>query len=114
MTRHVPVMSIYVPDVAAAERFYVGTLGFAVKARYGADIITLTNTGSMIVLEKARAGERPRVVPGVQVDDIAKAHADMKAKAATLIDAAPRPFPAGMAFSMRDCAGNELDILQFK
>jgi predicted enzyme related to lactoylglutathione lyase len=114
MTRHIPVMSIYVPDLAAAERFYTETLGFAVKARYGPDITTLTNTGSMIVLERARPGESPRVAPGIEVADIGKAYAEFKAKGATMVDAGPRPFPVGMAFTMRDCAGNQLEVLEFR
>jgi len=113
MSRHIPVLTIYVEDVDVAAGYYCDVLGFAVKARYGADIATLENTGSMIVLETVRAGERPRVVPGIQVEDVEGAFKDLRNKGANLIDAAPRDFPAGRCFSMRDCAGNELDILQF-
>jgi predicted enzyme related to lactoylglutathione lyase len=111
---HVPVMSIYVSDMEAARRFYVEVVGFAEKARYGEDIMTLSNSGSMIVIEKVREGEVPRVVPGLQVADIAKAFAACKASGVTLIDQAPRPFPAGMVFSIKDPSGNELDVLEFK
>ena len=109
---------IFVDDFAAARAFYVDTLSLPVNwemAEHGA-IGFGVGDGELIVEAVSPDDEHPELVGrfvgvSLQVDDIAKTHADLSAKGVAF-DAPPeKQFWGGSLAHFKDTAGNILTLL---
>lgn len=115
----VSVVTLFVPDLGAAEEFYCDLLGFKVEARYGPEIVTLAHAGCAIVLNRCERATRPAYPRDAQVT-IGLATADVDAELERLRRAGveaifnvPQEFPMGRFIAVRDPAGNVVELLQF-
>lgn len=112
-------LTIIVPDLASAQKFYCDLLGFTVSAHYGPDLVELAHPGVTLMLSRGETAARPayplttQVCPGFAVADVDAEHARLKAAGADLVFDAPQPFPVGRFLAVRDPAGNVLELLQF-
>jgi catechol 2,3-dioxygenase-like lactoylglutathione lyase family enzyme len=116
------VIQFNVSDMDAAIRFYCNKLGFEVKSKdYYPDIVLLDHDGPSVLLYKV---DKPfkidypnaaQTLVNIQVDDLRKVMADLKAKGVEFIHSEPQPCQAGIyaAAALRDPAGNVMELLEF-
>ncbi len=115
----IQVISFYVPDLAAAVAFYRDTLGFAVHAEFGPEIVQLRHDGVAVILCACATATRPaypsaaQVVPGLKIDDAAAELTRLRKLGATLVFDSVQPFPLGVFIAVRDPGGNVIELLQF-
>ncbi|MFL5581945.1 MAG: VOC family protein [Gemmatimonadaceae bacterium] len=81
-------LALHVPDPAAAERFYVGTLGCAVVSR-APDCIALASGALRLYLLRDPARTHDAVVPSFDVPDRASALAALEQAGCTLVPIGP-------------------------
>lgn len=112
-------LTIIVPDLAAAQKFYSDLLGFTVATHHGPDLVELTHPGVTLILSRGETSTRPayphsaQVCPGFAVGDVDAEHARLRAAGADLVFAEPQPFPVGRFLAVRDPGGNVIELLQF-
>ena len=112
-------LTVLVPDLAAARRFYCDLLGFAVEQEFGPDLLQLSQAGCAVLLSRCDRVSAPdypaaaQVALGIAVPDLAASLAKMRASDVPLVFAEPQEFPAGRFFAVRDPAGNVIEFLQF-
>ncbi|MHA2070181.1 MAG: VOC family protein [Candidatus Thorarchaeota archaeon] len=113
------VIGVYVDDMDKALDFYCNKLGFAVRHKYDDCLVHLENEGLPLILEKT---DKPSTVDypassqvalGIETEDVEKTANDLRELGANLIHDSPQKFPAGIYMSVRDPAGNVIELLQF-
>jgi lactoylglutathione lyase len=113
------VISIYVPNLQDAIRFYTTVLGFEVNKQYGPKIVTLDHGNLPIVLEESEklsytsAGNASEIVLGLKTDDIHRTVEILKDHDVEFIIDEPTDCPPGKFISFRDPFGNKFEYLQF-
>ncbi len=116
----IAALSIYVPDLAAAVKFYRDALGFTVEAEYGPELTKLAHEGVALMVCQCERATRPayptaaQTVIGLGVSDTAVELARLKKFGAELVFDAPQPFPVGVFIAVRDPGGNVIELLQFQ
>lgn len=116
----ISALSIYVPDMDAAVKFYCDVLGFAVQAKLGPELTKLKHDGMSVLLTKCQQGARPeygvaaQAVPGIAIADAAAELARLRRLGVELLFDAPQKFPVGQFIAVRDPAGNVIELLQFQ
>jgi len=115
----ISAISIFVPDVAAAEKFYCGLFGFTVEKSFGPELTKLRHEACSLLLCQCAQASRPdypaaaQVALGFAVKDAA-AEAKRLAKAGVeFVFAEPQEFPAGQFIAIRDPGGNVVELLQY-
>ena len=113
------VISIYVPNLQEAIRFYTTVLGFEVDKQYGSKIVTLVSGEVPIVLEESEESSQPtanhtsEVVLGLKTDNIYQTVEKLKDHNVEFIIDEPTDCPPGKYISFRDPFGNRLEYLEF-
>ena len=114
------VLSLYVADLDAAEKFYSQVLGFGIKEKHPPYIVALAHEGLEVVLCQAETPARldyPKAsgaVPGIATDNLKKSIESLKAKKVELLHSEPQEFPGGLYVAFRDPSGNVLELLEFR
>jgi len=112
-------LTVLVPDLAAAQKFYCDVLGFAVEASYGPELIKLQHAGCALLLSRCERVSRPdyplaaQIALGLAVGDVGAELKRMKTAKVELVFEQPQEFPAGRFIAVRDPAGNVVELLQF-
>ena len=119
------LLNIDVPDVQAAERFYVQAFGLTVGRRFGTDFVELLGWPATVYLLTKPAGsvgagsDKRRyerhwtpVHPDIVVDDVDAAVARAVAAGAK-VDAAAKDAPYGRIAALADPFGHGFCLLQF-
>ena len=113
-------LSLYVPDLAAAVKFYRDALGFAVEADYGPELTKLAHDGVALMLCQCASATRPayptaaQTVIGIGIENAASELARLRKLGVELVFDAPQPFPVGVFIAVRDPGGNVIELLQFQ
>jgi len=114
------VIQFNVSDMDAAIDFYCSKLGFSIKGKeYYPDIVLLDHEGPSVLLYKVDKPfkiDYPNVAQtlvNIQVDDLRKVMADLKAKGVEFIHDKPQPCSAGIYAAIRDPSGNVHELLEF-
>jgi len=114
------VIQFNVSDMDAAIDFYCSKLGFSIKGKeYYPDIVLLDHEGPSVLLYKVDKPfkiDYPNVAQtlvNIQVDDLKKTMADLKAKGVEFIHSEPQTCPAGIYAAIRDPSGNVHELLEF-
>ena len=119
------LLNIDVPDVAAAERFYVAAFGLEPGRRFGEDFVELIGWPAPVYLLQKRAGSRGAgddlrrydrhwtpIHPDVVVEDLDAAL--LRATAAgALIEAPARQTPYGRIAMLADPFGHGFCLIEF-
>ncbi len=112
-------LTILAPDLAAAQKFYCGLLGFAVEANYGPELIKLQHDGCALLLNQCARPSRPdyplaaQIAIGFAVADVDAELKRLRAAQVDLVFDQPQEFPAGRFIAVRDPAGNVVELLQY-
>ena len=112
-------LTILVPDLVAAQKFYCGLLGFSVETSYGPDLIKLQHAGCSLLLGRCEHKSRPdyplaaQITPGLAVADVDAELERLRAAKVDLVFAQPQEFPVGRFIAARDPGGNVIELLQF-
>jgi predicted enzyme related to lactoylglutathione lyase len=119
------LLNIDVPDLAAAERFYVEAFGLAVGRRFGADFVELLGWPAPLYLLRKEpgtigAGSQPRsyarhwmpVHADVVVEDIDAATA-RAARAGAQVEQDPHEVAFGRIARLADPFGNGFCLIEF-
>jgi catechol 2,3-dioxygenase-like lactoylglutathione lyase family enzyme len=115
----ISAVSIFVNDLAAAEKFYCGLLGFAVEARFGPEVIKLAHGSCSLLLCRCDTPAKTpyplaaQVALGFAVNDAAAEARRLKAAGVEMVFDRPQDFPAGQFVAARDPAGNVVEFLQY-
>jgi lactoylglutathione lyase len=115
----ISALSLFVPNLDAAVKFYRDVLGFSVEAEYGPEVTKLAHDGVSVLLCKCERATRPdypgaaQAVPGIAIADVTKELARLKGLGAELVFDAPQDFPVGQFIAVRDPAGNVIELLQY-
>ncbi len=115
----VSALTILVPDLGTARKFYCDLLGFKVEAHYGPDLVKLAHDGCAVLLSRCERASRPdyplaaQVAVGLTTGDVDAELQRLRRAGADLVFDAPQDFPAGRFIAVRDPAGNVVELLQF-
>jgi uncharacterized protein YndB with AHSA1/START domain len=99
-------LAIEVADLAPAEAFYAGTLGFHVRSR-GDDFLEL-DTGELTLWVNCTGGPRRSFIPSLDVRDAAKARAALEAAGCRIV----RESADGRGFYFEDPFGFVVDVVE--
>lgn len=119
MMSKVCVISIYVPDIKEAIRFYTTVLGFKINKHYGPTIVTLDHGDLPIVLEETKNPKSYKdndtigVVLALITEDIYQTIKNLKEHNVNFLVDQPQDCPPGKVISFKDPFGNVLEYLQF-
>jgi predicted enzyme related to lactoylglutathione lyase len=110
------VVTIYVNDLAAAERFYTESVGLKVRERYGPCIIELEQDGPALVLQQidtdGSTPTAPCTVAAFESRDLAAAARALVKSGATAVTS-PAPCPVGQFISFASPDGIAHEVLHF-
>ena len=115
----ISALTLLVPDLGAAQKFYCDLLGFAVEASYGPELIKLQHAGCSLLLSRCERASRPdyplaaQVAIGIAVGDVEAELTRLRRAKVEIIFEHPQDFPAGRFIAVRDPAGNVVELLQF-
>jgi catechol 2,3-dioxygenase-like lactoylglutathione lyase family enzyme len=101
-------LALHVPDPAAAEAFYTGTLGCTVTDRTP-DCISLTNGALRLYLLRDPVRTHDAVIPSFDVEDRAAALVQLLSAGCTLVPIGPH---APGEFYVRDPFGVIFDVIE--
>ena len=114
------VIQFNVSDMDEAIRFYGSKLGFGIKSKeHYPDLVQLEHEGTYALLCKV---DRPaqidypnvaQTLVNIQVPDLKKTMAELKAKGVEFIHSEPQTCPAGIYAAIRDPFGNVIELLEF-
>lgn len=119
MSTSISALTILVPDLPAARRFYCDVLGFTVQQEFGPDLLQLEHAGCAVLLSRCDFAAEPaypaaaQVALGLAVADLEAEAVRMRAAGVPLVFESPQEFPAGRFLPVRDPAGNVIELLQF-
>jgi uncharacterized protein YndB with AHSA1/START domain len=99
-------VAVEVEDLVAAEAFYAGTLGFALRARYD-DGLELDAGGFSLWVNRAR-GRRHSFIPSIDVTNVRAARAALEEAGCRVI----RESPNGSGFYVEDPFGFVIDVIE--
>jgi uncharacterized protein YndB with AHSA1/START domain/catechol 2,3-dioxygenase-like lactoylglutathione lyase family enzyme len=99
-------VAIEVPDLALAEAFYAGTLGFRVKSR--GDAFLEIDTGELTLWVNCTEGSRRSFIPSLDVRDAAAARAALEAAGCRIV----RESAEGRGFYFEDPFGFVVDVVE--
>ncbi|MFX1416554.1 MAG: VOC family protein [Promethearchaeota archaeon] len=118
MTR-IRVIGVYVDDIDEALDFYCNKLGFEVEHRYDECLVHLKNEGPPLILEEVEESNElkypgaTQVVLCIEAENLEEEAARLRGLGVEFVHDHPQRFPAGTYMSMRDPAGNVIELLQF-
>jgi len=113
------VIGVYVSNMDKALDFYCNKLGFEVEHRYDDCLVHLKNEGPPLILEEVKESNKlkypgaTQVVLCIEAENLEKEAARLKGLDVEFVHDHPQRFPAGTYMSMRDPAGNVIELLQF-
>lgn len=119
MSTRLASVTLLVPDLRAARRFYCELLGFEVEQEFGPDLLQLRHAGCALLLSRCERVSAPaypdsaQVALGVAVPDLGAELSRVRAAGIPLVVDEPQNFPGGRFFAVRDPAGNVIEFLQF-
>ncbi|HKE00097.1 MAG TPA: VOC family protein [Planctomycetota bacterium] len=102
------------PDVAASVRFYRDALAWTVERSAEPEDAVLRHGDARLLLRRAeyrRPSDGTRFSLNVEVADLARAVADVRAAGGRIDDAEPKPFALGRMVPAFDPAGHEVHLL---
>ncbi|MFN2563685.1 MAG: SRPBCC domain-containing protein [Gemmatimonadaceae bacterium] len=99
-------VAVEVSDLAPAEEFYAGTLGFQVRSR-GETYLEL-DTGAFTLWVNCTSGPRRSFIPSLDVHDAARARAVLEAAGCRIV----REAEAGRGFYFEDPFGFVMDVVE--
>jgi catechol 2,3-dioxygenase-like lactoylglutathione lyase family enzyme len=99
-------VAIHVPDLARAEAFYGGVLGFPLAEKTADQLVF--DTGALRLYVNRDAGALMPFIPALEVADCAAAKAHLQRAGCEIV----REWPGGHALYFRDPFGFVLDIVE--
>ena len=99
-------VAVEVEDLVAAEAFYGGTLGFAIRTRFD-DALEL-DAGSFSLWVKQTRGPRHSFIPSIDVTNVGAARAALQEAGCRVV----RESPNGTGFYVEDPFGFVIDVIE--
>jgi lactoylglutathione lyase len=119
MSTHLAAVTLLVPDLRAARRFYCDVLGFAVEQEFGSDLVQLKHAACALLLSRCEQASAPaypttaQIALGIAVPDLDAELRRLRALEVPFVIDTPQEFPAGRFFAVRDPGGNVIEVLEF-